>query len=232
VDAAAELVAEHGLAALTMRALAQRCGVSTMSLYRHVSDKDDLLASLADRAFSQIALPAPPGTVSWQEELTAMFRSIYDVCVAKPEVVSIGVKQPVPGEASYRGVEVILDILRRAGFEGEAAASAFATLQSFTLGFVHQQLFLSSGDQFQRRKSVLNRLPVEDIENLSRLGPVFLQRHSERHFDDGLDTIIRGLASKAKKWREPIDSEVKVHRNLSATRAQAPVASTPKRRRV
>jgi hypothetical protein len=33
--------------------------------------------------------------------------------------------------------------------------------------------------------------------NLSRLGAVFLLRHSDRHFDDGLDTIIRGLASKA-----------------------------------
>ncbi len=35
IDAAARLVAEHGYAGLTMRALAQRCGVPTMTLYRH-----------------------------------------------------------------------------------------------------------------------------------------------------------------------------------------------------
>jgi AcrR family transcriptional regulator len=196
IDAAAQLENEQGLAAVNMRALAQRCGVSTMSLYRYVRDKDDVLAGLADRAFGTIALPTA-GAATWQEELTAMFRAIYDVCVAHPEVVAIGLKQPVPGEASYRRVEVVLDVLRRAGIEGEAAASAFATLQSFTLGFVHQQLFLSSGDQFELRRGVIKELPVEDFENLSRLGPVFLLRHSERHFDDGLDTIIRGLASKA-----------------------------------
>ena len=47
-------------------------------------------------------------------------------------------------------------------------------------------------------QAVLQRLPVDDFENLSRLGGVFLLRHSDRHFDDGLDLIIRGLASKAK----------------------------------
>ncbi|HEY5988115.1 MAG TPA: hypothetical protein VIV12_17335, partial [Streptosporangiaceae bacterium] len=44
------------------------------------------------------------------------------------------------GEAAYRGAEVVLGALRRAGIEGEAAASAFATLCAFTLGFVQQQL--------------------------------------------------------------------------------------------
>ena len=42
IDAAAGLVAERGYAGLTMRALAQRCGVPTMTLYRHVRTKEDI----------------------------------------------------------------------------------------------------------------------------------------------------------------------------------------------
>ncbi|MDT7549302.1 MAG: hypothetical protein QOE84_1696, partial [Actinomycetota bacterium] len=46
IDAAAELVAEGGYAGLNMRALAERCGVATMTLYRHVRTKEDLLGAL------------------------------------------------------------------------------------------------------------------------------------------------------------------------------------------
>jgi AcrR family transcriptional regulator len=199
IEAAAELVAEVGFAGLSMRALAERCGVATMTLYRHVDTKEDLLSELADRVLAQLTLPAP-GTLSWQAELTTVFRSVHDLLLDHPDVVEIVAKQPVAGEAAYRGAELVLDALRRAGIEGEAAASAFATLYTFTLGFVQQQLSTSaSGDSLGRRRAILDRLPADDFDNLSRLGAVFLLRHSDRHFDDGLDTIIRGLASKATK---------------------------------
>ena len=196
-DAAAALVAEHGYGGLTMRALAQRCGVPTMTLYRHVRTKEDVLGALADRVLEELPLPEP-GTLTWQEELAAVFRSVHDVLLAHPDIAQIAGRQPVAGQAAYRGAEVVLDALRRAGIEGEAAASAFATLFAFTLGFVQQQLHTSIGDSsLAHRRAVLERLPVDDFENLRRLGGVFLLRHSDRHFDDGLEVIIRGLAAMA-----------------------------------
>jgi AcrR family transcriptional regulator len=198
IDAAAELVAEVGYGGLSMRALAERCGVATMTLYRHVRTKEDLLGALADRVLGELDLPAR-GTLTWQEELAAVFRSLHDLWLEHPELVEIAAKQHVAGEAAYRGAEVVLDALRRAGIEGEAAASAFGTLVAFTLGFVQQQLYSSTGwSSVDHRQAVLERLPVDDFENLSRLGGVFLLRHSDRHFEDGLDVIIRGLASKAE----------------------------------
>jgi AcrR family transcriptional regulator len=198
IDAAAEIVAELGYSGLNMRALAERCGVATMTLYRHVRTKEDLLSALADRVLGDLDLPAP-GTLSWQEELAAVFRSLHDLWLEHPELVEIAAKQHVAGEAAYRGAEVVLHALRSAGIEGEAAASAFGTLVAFTLGFVQQQLFSSTARAgLDHRKAVLERLPVDDFENLSRLGGVFLLRHSDRQFEDGLDVIIRGLASKAE----------------------------------
>lgn len=198
IDAAAELVAEHGYAGLSMRALAVRCGVATMTLYRHVHTKEDLLGALADRVLGELELPVP-GTLRWQEEIAIVFRSMHDLLLEHPELVEIAAKQHVAGEAAYRGAEVVLDALRRAGIEGEAAASAFGTLVAFTLGFVQQQQHTSArGTSLADRLAVLERLPVDDFENLSRLGGVFLLRYSDRHFDDGLDVIIRGLASKAQ----------------------------------
>jgi AcrR family transcriptional regulator len=198
IDAAAELVAELGYAGLNMRSLAERCGVATMTLYRHVRTKEDLLGALADRVLGDLVLPTPRRRPTWQEEIRGVFRSVHDLLLEHPELVEIAARQHVAGEAAYRGAEVVLGALRRAGIEGEDAASAFATLFAFTLGFVQQQAqSAAEGASLARRASVLERLPVDDFENLSRLGGVFLLRHSDRHFEDGLDVIIRGLASKA-----------------------------------
>jgi len=196
IDAAAGLVAEYGYAGLTMRALARRCGVPTMTLYRHVRDKEDLLGALADRVLGELALPEP-GTLSWQQELAAVFGSVHDVLLKHPDIAEIAARQPVAGEAAYRGAEIVLEALARAGVEGEAAASAFATLFAFTLGFVQQQLLSAAPGSLARRQAVLERLPVDDFENLSRLSGVFLLRSSDRHFREGLELIIRGLESRA-----------------------------------
>jgi AcrR family transcriptional regulator len=199
IDAAAELVADRGYPGLNMRALAERCGVATMTLYRHVRTKEDLMGALADRVLGELTLPAPD-RVTWQQEVATVFRSLHDLLLEHPELVEIAAKQHVAGEAAYRGAEVVLDALRRAGIEGEQAASAFATLVAFTLGFVQQQILSSArGAGLAHRHAVLERLPVDDFENLSRLGGVFLLRHSDRHFEDGLALIIRGLAGTAKR---------------------------------
>jgi AcrR family transcriptional regulator len=197
IDAAAALVADQGYAGLTMRALAQRCGVPTMTLYRHVRDKEELLGALADRVLGQLQLPEP-GTLSWQQELAAVFRSVHDLLLAHPDIALVAGRQPVAGQAAYRGAEIVLNALRRAGIEGEDTASAFATLFAFTLGFVQQQLMSSAPGSLARRQAALERLPLGDYDNLSRLGAVFLLRSTDRHFEDGLDLIIRGLESKTR----------------------------------
>jgi len=201
IDAAAGLVAERGYAGLTMRALAQRCGVPTMTLYRHVRTKEDILGALADRALADLVLPEP-GTLAWQEELAAVFRSVHDLLLKHPDIAVIAARQPVAGEAAYRGAEVVLDALRRGGIEGEPAASAFAALFAYTIGFVQQQLLSSAPSSLGRRQEVLERLPRDDFENLSRLGAVFLLRSSDRHFQDGLDLLIRGLESRVQARAE------------------------------
>lgn len=49
---ARELFLEAGLGGFTMRTLAERVGVTATALYRHFDDRDALLASLLDQAFS------------------------------------------------------------------------------------------------------------------------------------------------------------------------------------
>ena len=53
--AAAQLLAEGGLTAISLREVARRAGVSHNAPYRHFPDRDSLLAALAAQAFHELA---------------------------------------------------------------------------------------------------------------------------------------------------------------------------------
>lgn len=54
VEAAHALIDEQGLAALTLRAVAQRVGVTHAAPYRHFKDKAALLAAVATRSLGEL----------------------------------------------------------------------------------------------------------------------------------------------------------------------------------
>jgi AcrR family transcriptional regulator len=80
VAVAIELADAEGIGAVSMAKVAERLGYTTMSLYRYVSSKDDLLALMFDAAIP----PDPPrgrrrgwrrGLDRWAHELFAVYRS-------------------------------------------------------------------------------------------------------------------------------------------------------------
>lgn len=60
VQAAIGIADAEGVAQLTMRRIATELGVATMSLYRHVGGKDDLLIQMMDTVLGEEPLPATP----------------------------------------------------------------------------------------------------------------------------------------------------------------------------
>ena len=55
---------QNGIASLSMRKLGESLGVEAMSLYNHVTNKDQLLDGMVDLVFAEIDLP--PGGVDWK----------------------------------------------------------------------------------------------------------------------------------------------------------------------
>ena len=56
-----ELADAGGIEALSMRKVGARVGVEAMSLYSHVTGKDDLLAGMVDAVFAEIQVSARGG---------------------------------------------------------------------------------------------------------------------------------------------------------------------------
>ncbi|MEU4765715.1 TetR/AcrR family transcriptional regulator C-terminal domain-containing protein [Actinosynnema sp. NPDC023794] len=69
----------EGLDAVSMRRLAAELGVGPMSLYRHVENKDELVAQMADEVFGGADLPVegPPG---WRAKLELIARRQWQLC--------------------------------------------------------------------------------------------------------------------------------------------------------
>src|SRR5690606_28977713 len=93
VAAGIALADEAGVAALSMRKVADRLGVGTMSLYTYVPGKDDLVEVMIDTVYAEIAESGAPSAdgrafddteaepdggkpiepaASWRRELTAV----------------------------------------------------------------------------------------------------------------------------------------------------------------
>jgi len=76
-SAARRLLDREGSDAVTMRRVAKAVGITPMALYRHVADRDDLLNSLADAGFEDLAARA--GNASLPANPAKQLMNILDV---------------------------------------------------------------------------------------------------------------------------------------------------------
>lgn len=133
IVAEARAVADaEGLGAVSMRMLADRLGCTPRALYRHVTDKDEVLELLADRALTDLRVPGPE--VAWQTGLMDFFAAMYELLVSSPAVASIIAQQPVAGIQFRTHADHLVGLLLAAGFPPETAVEAVVALAQYTLG--------------------------------------------------------------------------------------------------
>jgi DNA-binding transcriptional regulator YhcF (GntR family) len=99
IRAAIAIADGEGLATLSMRRVATELGVATMSLYRHVSSKDDLTVLMADTVFGDIVIFPAERPAGWRECLATAARLMWTACRRHPwsaEVLSMTRPQVMP----------------------------------------------------------------------------------------------------------------------------------------
>ncbi|GAB2618625.1 GntR family transcriptional regulator [Paractinoplanes abujensis] len=83
VRVATAIADEHGMAELTMRRLAAELGVATMSLYRHVPGREELVLAMMDVALGTVRLPPRP-PADWRVALEVCAREEWAVFQRHP----------------------------------------------------------------------------------------------------------------------------------------------------
>src|SRR3954452_18691365 len=133
LQAALELVDEHGIDALTMRRLGQELGFEAMSLYNHVANKDDVIDGMLDLVLDEGELPAPDG--DWATAIRESAVSIHAALRKHPWAANVLMSYGQVRPARLQYMEALLGRLREAGFSAEATYHAYHVLDGHIFGF-------------------------------------------------------------------------------------------------
>ncbi|WP_039938164.1 TetR/AcrR family transcriptional regulator [Streptomyces himastatinicus] len=139
VDAAVSLAATDGLGAVSMSRVAADLGVSTMSLYRYVAAKDELLLLMEDAAFGTPP-PGPAPDEDWRTGFTDWAWALRAAYHRNPWVLRIPTSAPPSTPNSVAWMERGLACLRDTNL-GEGAKISALMLVS---GFVRNEARLSA----------------------------------------------------------------------------------------
>jgi len=126
VAAALDIIAERGVAGLSMRLLSQRLGVALGATYRHVPTKDALLRLVAADLYARIT-PADDTHGDEFDQAKHVMLQIHDVLSAYPGMAA-HIAQNVPEFTSERLTSLITDPLQAAGLSADEAARIVFTL--------------------------------------------------------------------------------------------------------
>lgn len=133
--AARDLLAEAGLPAVTMRALAERLDVAPNALYSHVASKTALVDDLLDDVLAAVQ-PPPSDVADPAEGLFQLMASTYEVLLAHPDLVPLYLaRQGASGPHAERLGTTMRGLLARVGVRGQAAREALRVLIIYTIGF-------------------------------------------------------------------------------------------------
>jgi AcrR family transcriptional regulator len=139
VETGLALLAERGDDGLNMRALADALGTAPMSLYRHVRSKDDLLKAIVAMVLERHDFAAP-ARGPWTDRVSAWMHALRAQLLRSPAVVSILMQHGHYAPALLRATNVLLRLLRDAGFDGPDAVRASREIMWSTLGFVSAEI--------------------------------------------------------------------------------------------
>jgi len=197
ITAALEVLNESGFDGLTMRRLAERLDIKAASLYNHVSDKDELLALLADAISAEIPLPAQGR--SWRQQTETLARQFRRVLMAHRDAARVLAATPPAGPHRLQLIEASLRVLGEAGFPAALTADACYLLNSYIVGFVLDETLGHSGEPLsaKRRREEGRRwfkaLPKQDYPTLIALADELIDAPPERRFELGLRALLDGL---------------------------------------
>lgn len=191
VEAALAVIDTHGVEGLSMPTLAKQLGVGVMSLYSHVSSKDDLL----DAAVQQVlaSLPEPTGQ-HWQERIRSHFSALRASLLAHPGLGHVLASKNV-------ATPVVLDLLERnlaeltdAGLNDEEAVRLYYALLAYTLGFVAWELprahAVDPREYARRWRSAIAATAPETHPTLRRLQEALTTVATDDQFQDGISRLL------------------------------------------
>jgi AcrR family transcriptional regulator len=206
VGVAVAVADAEGVDAVSMRRVAAELGAGTMSLYRHVSTKNELLDLMVDEVISE-CWPGEPPSGDWRADLRAMALVERRVMLAHPWMPALVASRPPLGPNVLRRTEYMFGLVDGLGLDIEQMASFVGVVTAYVRGVVFSHLATMEA----RKRTGLDedtwRHAVGPyVQELIDGGGFPLMRRylieaddhpdAEKLFEDGLDCVLDGLATR------------------------------------
>ncbi|MFD9910303.1 TetR/AcrR family transcriptional regulator [Streptomyces sp. NPDC059063] len=185
VTAAVRLADTEGIAAVSMRRLSQELGAGTMSLYRYVPGKAELLDLMLDH----VQAPSADATAfegGWRAALEMYARATLDSYRAHPWLLQVNQARPVLGPSAMAGLELMLGLIRPMGLRDPELISVLIMVEGYVTGAARTQVHAAQAAQD-------TQLSDEDFWQAQM---PFL----ERVMADGRYPLVAGLSEDAFGW--------------------------------
>jgi AcrR family transcriptional regulator len=131
--AAVTLADQEGIEAVSMRRLGQALGVEAMSLYKHVTGKEDILDGISDLVMEEIEVPSRD--LPWRAALRQSAIGTHEALLRHPWAAAVLESRRNPGPTRMRYLDAVVSILLAAGFSLPDVARAFMAVDSHVYGF-------------------------------------------------------------------------------------------------
>ncbi len=197
LETAIRLADEGGIEKLSMRRLGEELGVEAMSLYNHVSNKEDLLNGMIDALYGEIELPSHDD--HWKAALRKRSDSVRAVLLRHPWANGLMDSATRPGPGTLRHHDRVLGTFRNGGFSLAMTAHAFSALDSYVYGYAKQEKALpfDSGEEAAAMANVmLAQLPPSEYPYLYELMAKHVLQPGYSYADEftfGLELVLDAL---------------------------------------
>jgi AcrR family transcriptional regulator len=184
----------------SMRVLATKLGVEAMSLYNHVSNKEDLLDGMIDIVWDEVG--TLDADADWLDAMRGRAVAIRAALRRHPWAIGLMEGRHNPGPANLQHHNDVLGTLRRAGFPPSEAVHVYSVCDSFIYGFALQHRTMPfdtreefaevAADQVARFSALTEHYPY-----LAEVVGGYVAEAGydyDEEFEFGLDLLLRGLA--------------------------------------
>lgn len=182
-SAALAVIDRDGLPGLSMRAVGQELGVSTMALYRYVDDREELERLVVELVLSAVDTESPA-------PIEGMVARLRDVMAAHPAVLPLTIAHRHTTRSGLRWSEAVLRILTEAGIEGERRVIALRGLIGYVTGAIQLEHL---GPLAGEGTVAISELPAEEFPYMAETARQAGRVSADREFFGGLDLLLRGL---------------------------------------
>lgn len=192
--AALRLADDEGVDAVSMRRLGQLLDVEAMSLYKHVSGKEDILDGIADLVMAEVEVPRPD--LPWREAVRRAAISSHAALLRHRWAAPVLESRTSPGPTRLTYLEAVVGRLRAAGFSVADVARAFMAIDAQVYGFTVMELNFP----FEMRDSPEAEVMAVEVfgqmfPNLVAMAQLALGQGPgvPIEFEFGLDLVLDGL---------------------------------------